>query len=37
MNESQIKKVNSRTLPGFMVLLPEEHILFNQMEETIKL
>lgn len=36
MNEGQIKKVNPRTLPGFMELLPEEQILFNQMEETIR-
>ena len=30
-----MNKVEARTLPGFMELLPEEQILFNQMKETI--
>lgn len=29
-------KVTPRTLPGFMELLPNEQILFNEMKETIK-
>ena len=29
-------KINPRTLPGFMELLPEEQILFNQIQEKIK-
>ena len=29
-------KVEPRTLPGFMELLPNEQILFNQMKETIQ-
>ena len=29
-------KVEARTLPGFMELLPEEQILFNQMKEKIQ-
>ena len=28
--------IQPRTLPGFMELLPEQQILFNQMKETIK-
>lgn len=30
------KKVTPRTLPGFMQLLPNEQILFNEMKEKIK-
>ncbi len=30
-----MNKVEARTLPGFMELLPEEQILFNQMKEKI--
>ena len=29
-------KVEPRTLPGFMELLPKEQILFNQMKEKIQ-
>ena len=29
-------KVEPKTLPGFMELLPQEQILFNQMKEKIK-
>ena len=29
-------KVEARTLPGFMELLPKEQILFNQMKEKIQ-
>ena len=29
-------KVQPRTLPGFMELLPHEQILFNQMKEKIQ-
>ena len=29
-------KVTPRTLPGFMELLPNEQILFNEMKETIR-
>ena len=29
-------RVEPRTLPGFMELLPEEQILFNQMKKTIE-
>ena len=32
----EITKVTPRTLPGFMELLPNEQILFNEMKETIK-
>lgn len=32
----EITKVAPRTLPGFMELLPNEQILFNEMKETIK-
>ena len=32
MNE----KVTPRTLPGFMQLLPNEQILFNEMKEKIQ-
>ena len=28
-----MNKIEPRTLPGFMELLPEEQILFNQMQE----
>ena len=31
-----MKKVEPRTLPGFMELLPKEQILFNEMQEKIK-
>ena len=31
-----MNKIEPRTLPGFMELLPEEQILFNQMQEKIK-
>lgn len=31
-----MKKVEPRTLPGFMELLPKEQILFNQMKEKIQ-
>ena len=30
------KKVQPKTLPGFMELLPEEQILFNNMYDTIR-
>jgi len=30
------KKVQPKTLPGFMELLPNEQILFNKMKETIQ-
>lgn len=33
---SDIKRVEPRTLPGFMELLPNEQILFNQMKEKIQ-
>ena len=29
-------KVEPRTLPGFMELMPTEQILFNQIKDTIK-
>ena len=29
-------KIEPRTLPGFMELLPSEQILFNQIKETIE-
>ena len=32
----EIAKVTPRTLPGFMELLPNEQILFNEMKETIR-
>ena len=32
----EINRVVPRTLPGFMELLPDEQILFNKMQETIK-
>ncbi len=32
----EISKVTPRTLPGFMELLPNEQILFNEMKETIR-
>ena len=31
-----MNKVEPRTLPGFMELLPEEQILFNQIKEKIE-
>ena len=31
-----MEKVQPKTLPGFMELLPEEQIVFNQMKETIQ-
>ena len=31
-----MKKIEPRTLSGFMELLPDEQILFNQMKETIE-
>ena len=31
-----MNKVQPKTLPGFMELLPQEQILFNQMKQTIK-
>ena len=31
-----MNKTEPRTLPGFMELLPQEQILFNQIRETIK-
>jgi histidyl-tRNA synthetase len=31
----KMNKIEPRTLPGFMELLPKEQILFNQMKETI--
>ena len=31
-----MKKTEPRTLPGFMELLPQEQILFNQIKDTIK-
>ena len=31
-----VNKVEPRTLPGFMELLPNEQILFNQMKEKIQ-
>lgn len=34
--KSNMNKVEPRTLSGFMELLPEEQILFNQMKETIE-
>ena len=34
--EKKIEKVEPRTLPGFMELLPNEQILFNKMKETIQ-
>ena len=30
-------KVQPKTLPGFMELLPNEQILFNKMKEIIKI
>lgn len=33
---SDVKRVEPRTLPGFMELLPNEQILFNQMREKIQ-
>jgi histidyl-tRNA synthetase len=37
MNENRkLTKVQPKTLAGFMELLPQEQILFNQMQETIK-
>lgn len=33
---SDVKRVEPRTLPGFMELLPNEQILFNQMKEKIQ-
>ena len=29
-------KIEPKTLPGFMELLPNEQVLFNQIKETIK-
>ncbi|MCL2382659.1 MAG: histidine--tRNA ligase [Oscillospiraceae bacterium] len=34
--QDRVNKVTPKTLPGFMELLPNEQILFNQMMETIK-
>ena len=31
-----MSKVEPRTLPGFMELLPQEQILFNQIQDKIK-
>ena len=31
-----MSKIEPKTLPGFMELLPKEQILFNQMKEKIK-
>lgn len=31
-----MEKIQPKTLPGFMELLPEEQIVFNQMKETIQ-
>ena len=31
-----MNKTNPRTLPGFMELLPEEQILFNQIQDKIR-
>ena len=31
-----MEKVEPRTLPGFMELMPNEQVLFNQMKDTIK-
>ena len=31
-----MNKTEPRTLPGFMELLPQEQILFNQIKDTIK-
>lgn len=31
-----MERIKPKTLPGFMELLPEEQILFNQMKETIQ-
>ena len=31
-----MNKTEPRTLPGFMELLPQEQILFNQMKDTIR-
>ena len=36
MIKMEISRVTPRTLPGFMELLPNEQILFNEMMETIK-
>jgi len=36
MQKDNLNKVIPKTLPGFMELLPNEQILFNQMMETIK-
>ncbi len=33
---SDVKRIEPRTLPGFMELLPNEQILFNQMKEKIQ-
>ena len=32
----EMNKTEPRTLPGFMELLPQEQILFNQMKDTIR-
>ena len=31
-----MNKIEPRTLPGFMELLPQEQILFNQMKDKIQ-
>ena len=31
-----MNKTEPRTLPGFMELLPQDQILFNQIKETIQ-
>jgi len=31
-----MKKIEPRTLPGFMELLPKEQIMFNKMKEKIQ-
>jgi len=31
-----MEKTEVKTLPGFMELLPNEQVLFNQMKETIQ-
>ena len=31
-----MQKTIAKTLPGFMELLPEEQVLFNQMRKTIQ-
>ena len=31
-----MEKIEPRTLPGFMELMPNEQVLFNQMKEKIR-